>query len=407
VRLARADALPDDAGGGASRFGKLEAQLCGGAAATSKSEAAAFLGLTAQGPTSAAEALQHAPRLLGDATWVAHCLRGLEPTDAARSFGWACLEAHRQLHPERTPPSAKSPRAPRVSRRDVKRLERRADALASEVGVRLQTVQRLDGELRRLERCVGQGHGADTQGAEACPVCFCHPEAAERGLLPCGHGGCVECLLHATAVQPRCPCCREHCTVNDVMPLDRGVRSSKYGSRVEILLELLARLRKEEPGCQVLVFVQWQPVWRLAAGALSKAGVPYVACSGNAKARKRAVRRFRRGAGPGGALVLMLSPVESVMDLDLRAARHVVLLHPLVPLGSAAARAAEGNRIMGMQRLEQRAVGCALGRAAALASEAPAVKVWRFVASCTEEERLADLCARVPLSSPAHAGDGD
>merc|ERR1740123_2241327 len=68
---------------------------------------------------------------------------------------------------------------------------------------------------------------------------------------------------------------------------------AKYGSKIEVLVGHLQKLQREDPGCKIICFVQWEDLKRKIGLALEEFGVEHLSLHGSVWARRAALVRFQ------------------------------------------------------------------------------------------------------------------
>merc|ERR1712032_51215 len=76
---------------------------------------------------------------------------------------------------------------------------------------------------------------------------------------------------------------------------------------------------------KVLVFCQFEELWKRVAAALKKLAVPHLRLEGSTGERSKAVREYTSQECPA---ILLLSMAVSPSGLDLSVANHVVFVQP-------------------------------------------------------------------------------
>jgi len=144
----------------------------------------------------------------------------------------------------------------------------------------------------------------------------------------------------------------------------------KHGTKIYQLVALLKKIREEDARAKVLLFAQWDALRGRVSAALAELGVPSVHLYGAVSKRSAIIRDWQNNED--GKFVLTLSLLNSASGVNLTAANHVILLHPM--LAPPEQRAA----------FEKQAIGRALRQG----QERREVHVWRFVTADTVEVDL-------------------
>ena len=215
--------------------------------------------------------------------------------------------------------------------------------------------------------------------AWTCSICLqesrCSQELPTRAITPCAHVFCEDCLRRAVARSDACPTCRA--TVSD-----RSLRTlrppcatvyDECGSKLRAVATTLLTIRAEEPGAKVILFVQYNDLARRVASAMQLFELPCVQLQGNPATRDAIIRDWQSGL-KDSACLLVLSLDKSPSGIDLTAANHVMLLHPMHADSTEEAAACDAQAVCRILRPGQRK------------SE---VHVWRFVTEDTIEEKMA------------------
>lgn len=272
-------------------------------------------------------------------------------------------------------------------------------------------------QMRFLRRLQSFNSGEQLE----CPICTepASKEGGELAVLACGHNFCVQCVLKlvdkqlgpssstsspspSRANRVKCSMCRTTTRLHDinyvgtsgvgraVTELEEGSSeppfhhsllaceermsrpsspSAAYGTKVDAAVRRVLAIMEADPEGGILIFSEWNDVLSVVSAALGKSGVRHERASGSHNLAQRAVERFAAGSSK----VLLLPVARGGKGLTLVAARHVILLEPLMDPGAEAQATKRVDRI---------------------GQEGPCTVVHRFVVAGTVEERVRELCAR-------------
>jgi len=215
-------------------------------------------------------------------------------------------------------------------------------------------------------------------GARECTICMQDDVSLHQMCITfCGHAFCQPCVMESLLHRPQCAVCRTPLTKALVQPVVCEMRVSlvseqaiKHGTKIYQVVALLKKIREEDPTAKVLLFCQWDDLRGRVSTALAELGVPSVHLYGAVSKRSAIIRDWQNNED--GKFVLTLSLLNSASGVNLTAANHVILLHPM--LAPPEQRAA----------FEKQAIGRALRQG----QERREVHVWRFVTADTVEVDL-------------------
>jgi len=284
-------------------------------------------------------------------------------------------------------------------------------------GVAKQKLDALEGKLRQLHFFEQTLRAQRLEEAVDCPVCYEAIPVGERCILPCAHVGCTSCFMTAMAQQSKCPVCRAPVQCKELMRLASPAASSsscqaiskasKYGSKIQALLNHLQQLLTASPDNRIILFVQWEDLRKKVGAALQEFGMKHSTLEGNVWRRQETILQFqggidgdmcdvshgkaqatskkrkpkakaRKGAGKTSKIepirILLLSLEHSASGTNFTAANHVVLFHPMLAETPQAGAA-----------FEMQAIGRALRY-----GQKRTVEVWRFVTADTAEQQITE-----------------
>jgi len=158
----------------------------------------------------------------------------------------------------------------------------------------------------------------------------------------------------------------------DPEPAGHASQFAKYGSKIEAIVTHVTKLQRDDPGCKIICFVQWEDLKRKISSALEEFEVEHVALQGSVWQRRAALTRFQYESG--GPPLLLLSLEESASGTNLTAANHVIIVHPMEASTREEAVAFE------MQ---------AVGRVRRPGQERK-IYIWRFVTIGTIEQQITE-----------------
>lgn len=217
---------------------------------------------------------------------------------------------------------------------------------------------------------------------EDCCICCDSMTSESRCMTACGHHFHEHCARMCVNLNGRCPQCRtvlRLSTPGDLIPCPASSsmnRNSRYGSKLCAILQKIETLSQEDPDCKIIIFVQWENLLRKVQGALADCGLPCLRLRGGLSARQSILQNFRVGKA-AECRCLLLSLEKSPTGLNLTCANHVVLVHPMVAKTPKMALDYEKQAIGRIRRPGQQKT----------------VHVWRYIASNTIEEKMANEIA--------------
>merc|ERR1719464_2281384 len=147
---------------------------------------------------------------------------------------------------------------------------------------------------------------------------------------------------------------------------------AKYGSKIEALVKHVQKLQKDDPGCKIICFVQWEDLKRKISLALEEFKIEHLSLHGSVWARRAALMKFQYEED--SPRMLLLSLEESASGTNLTAASHVIIVHPMEASTREEAVAFE------MQ---------AIGRVRRPGQERK-IFIWRFVTIGTIEQQITE-----------------
>ena len=184
------------------------------------------------------------------------------------------------------------------------------------------------------------------------------------GLLPvdtvltqCGHAFHANCLREVLDDAKKqgndqlCPICRaptsmEQCTkVAELQQQIQGGSKEKkkenkadptreeriklVGSKITAIVELIEKIRDENPGDKVIIFIQWNRIRASLCDAFFQIfGFQPHVLEGSTAARTTTLNAFQNSKNPEDQ-VLLLSIEESATGINLPIANHCVFVHPM------------------------------------------------------------------------------
>jgi len=171
---------------------------------------------------------------------------------------------------------------------------------------------------------------------------------------------------------------------------------AKYGSKIEALVLHMQKLRRDDPTCKVICFVQWEDLKRKIGAALEEFGVEHLSLMGSVWARRSALTKFQHEES--SPKILLLSLEESASGTNLTAANHVIIVHPMEAATREEAVAFELQAVGRVRRPGQQRK----------------IHIWRFVTVDTIEQQITEehqkelwerQRAKITISDPAPFGD--
>lgn len=219
-----------------------------------------------------------------------------------------------------------------------------------------------------------------------CVICLEKKQLNRFSLIQCGHLFCADCMESAIKAKKACPMCRAPIGRNGIvhiaaLAMKREVTDpeesvhrgpfSKYGSKLQAIVESLRSVKAFDATAKVVLFSQWQSLETKIALSLAEFGLPFsrlTACR-DLFEKRRMIEDFQDPTNEN-AYVLLLSLDGHASGTNLTCANHIFLVHPMV--------AASRHQQIAYERQ-------AIGRAARLGQTRP-VTVWRFVVEETLEQ---------------------
>jgi len=269
--------------------------------------------------------------------------------------------------------------------------EERLRYLSRSKGQALGDQRHAETQLRFLEAMLDTFDSPDVR--LECPVCFKDATPQSLVILPCGHRFHEACAASAVNSRSCCPQCRRPATmqmftsVQGLLPtaaVSSSAASSAaavaarelrrtYGSKLAKVVETIQGIQQREgDAMKCLVFLQWDALAAHLERSLCAAGIQPLVLRGHLPQRQKVISRFVDGKGPA-ASVLLLSLEQSPSGMNLIAANHVLLVHPMYAERAEEAVAHELQAIGRARRQGQHR----------------RVHVYRFAATGTVEESLA------------------
>lgn len=184
---------------------------------------------------------------------------------------------------------------------------------------------------------------AETVLPTNCPICW-EELPAEVMLLTCGHSGCPNCMKKAFETAARCPLCRTRVVKADtkivaregglaepiVVP-DAAAKATKYGSKIDAIVELVRKEMERCPGEKFLIFSHWGQVITLLSAALQEAGISSISSFGDKFAAT--LDRFRSDSTIS---VLCIPLHRGSKGANLMCASHIIFAEPSLLTASEA-----------------------------------------------------------------------
>ncbi|XP_017783304.1 PREDICTED: E3 ubiquitin-protein ligase SHPRH [Nicrophorus vespilloides] len=208
----------------------------------------------------------------------------------------------------------------------------------------------LEGEYRQytasLEKCLGTNKYLKTlhqrqstgQNLDACPICKDQLET-KWNILPCGHSYCLECMQvilgRNISKFIQCSVCRQKLSINDINFVeinknktedDDGKIKGNCSSKIEAVVRLIMKLKKEEPDVKVLVFSNWSVILGVLSDVLSLNKVSSVILS--TANHQKTIDKFKNPEKEVTALLLQIS--LGAKGLNLIEAKHVIFVDPVL-----------------------------------------------------------------------------
>lgn len=146
----------------------------------------------------------------------------------------------------------------------------------------------------------------------------------------------------------------------------------KFGSKIKVLVRHVQKLQKEDPGCKLICFVQWEDLKRKISSALTEFEVEHLTLHGSVWARRAALMKFQFEAN--SPRMLLLSLEESASGTNLTAANHVLIVHPMEAATREEAVAFEMQAVGRVRRPGQQRK----------------IHIWRFVTVGTIEQTITE-----------------
>eukprot|EP00929_Paragymnodinium_shiwhaense_P021705 TRINITY_DN14087_c0_g1_i1.p1 TRINITY_DN14087_c0_g1~~TRINITY_DN14087_c0_g1_i1.p1 ORF type:complete len:1572 (+),score=444.50 TRINITY_DN14087_c0_g1_i1:675-4718(+) len=155
-------------------------------------------------------------------------------------------------------------------------------------------------------------------------------------------------------------------------PASAALSFAKYGSKIEHIVRHVQEVGDREPGCKIIMFVQWEDLKKRVSAALEEFEVEHVTLSGSVWQRRAKLMKFQYEEE--GPRILMLSLQESASGTNLTAANHVIIVHPMEAATKDEAVAFEMQAIGRVRRPGQE----------------KKIHIWRFVTVDTVEQQITE-----------------
>jgi SNF2 family DNA or RNA helicase len=257
--------------------------------------------------------------------------------------------------------------------------------MVTEAEKRLEKAQK---DLDFFEQAVEQAKNLEAGNeVEDCPICLGPIEKKTLGLLPCGHCFHSECIQDYLQGSPLCPTCRapsasHQVTLSDELDIENeepiDETRLKYGSKLAAVLSLLSRIHEESDDDKSIVFVQWRSISNKLFGALQECSLKVFSLHGTTKKREAILRQWE--SEPKGILLLSLD--DDTSGMNLVAANHCLIVHPILTYTAAKAH-----------RQEEQAVGRIVRQ-----GQVKACFIYRFRTLNTIEETLFNSQQKKPAA---------
>lgn len=153
---------------------------------------------------------------------------------------------------------------------------------------------------------------------------------------------------------------------------ERTPAFAKYGSKIEMLVKHVMKLRSEDSSSKIICFVQWEDLNLKISQALREFGVEHLTLRGSVWSRRDVLTKFQYESDCPKLLLLSLE--GSASGTNLTAANHVIIAHPMEAATSEEAVAFEMQAIGRVRRPGQ------LRR----------IHIWRFVTMDTIEQAITE-----------------
>merc|ERR1712032_365666 len=124
----------------------------------------------------------------------------------------------------------------------------------------------------------------------------------------------------------------------------------RFGSKLTAVLRCVREIRGAEPEAKVIIFLQWEPLASQVEMGLTTANLSPLRLRGTTRDREKILSSFTKHAG---FQCLVLSLEQSPSGMNLTAANHVLLVHPMHAANHAAAVACEQQAIGRIRRQGQ------------------------------------------------------
>lgn len=184
---------------------------------------------------------------------------------------------------------------------------------------------------------------AETVLPTNCPICW--EELPDQVmLLTCGHSGCPNCLKKAFETAARCPLCRTRVVKADTQIVAREgglaepvavpdvtAKATKYGSKIDAIVELVRKEMERCPGEKFLIFSHWTQVINLLSSALREAAITSISTLGDTFAAT--LDRFRSDSTIS---VLCMPLHRGSKGANLMCASHIIFAEPSLLTASEA-----------------------------------------------------------------------
>ncbi|CEH12112.1 related to snf2 family helicase atpase [Ceraceosorus bombacis] len=185
----------------------------------------------------------------------------------------------------------------------------------------------------------GQARREGSAGPSNARCCICLEDDKHRGLLPCLHGACMDCLsvlLNKGHQAADCPICRRkfrRTNITEILPEApaTGVTPQQlelgFGAKIDaVILDMRAR-KFADPQARFVVFSVWKRCLALISEACTTAGIMSLTFEGSEQEQASALSQFRIDKSID-VLCVPLSHTEGAAGLTLTMANVSYFMEP-------------------------------------------------------------------------------
>ncbi|PWN42314.1 hypothetical protein IE81DRAFT_323639 [Ceraceosorus guamensis] len=185
----------------------------------------------------------------------------------------------------------------------------------------------------------GQARREGSAGPSNARCCICLEDDKHRGLLPCLHGACLECLsvlLNKGHQAADCPICRRkfrRSNITEILPEAPATGATAqqlelgFGAKIDALILDMRARKFADPQARFVVFSVWKRCLTLISEACTTAGIMSLTFEGSEQEQASALSQFRIDQSID-VLCVPLSHTEGAAGLTLTMANVSYFMEP-------------------------------------------------------------------------------